>query len=89
MLGLGKYSQSWFYIEYSICTHVLVLWIKGCQFFRKCMSDVTGNKSFGLVLTAINELRKRIYYILDDIYFFFYQSDLRIEALTGYTHMTR
>ena len=73
MFGLGKYDQSWFYIEYSIYTHVLVLYIKGCQFFRNCMSDATNNNSFGLGLTAINEVRKCIDYIIDDKYFFFYQ----------------
>ena len=53
------------------------------------MSDATNNKSFGLVSTDINEVRKRIDYILDDKFVFFYQSDLRIEALTRYVNMTR
>ena len=48
------------------------------------MSDATDNKSFGSGLTKMSEVRKRIYYILDDIFIFFYWSDLRIEALTGY-----
>ena len=52
------------------------------------MWDVTHNKSFGLVLTVFNEVRKRIDYILGDIYIFFYRSDLRIEALIGYTNVT-
>ena len=47
------------------------------------MSNATNNKSFGLGLIDMNEVCKRIDYILDDIYILFYQSDLRIEALTG------
>ena len=52
---------------------------------------MTHNKSFGSELTAINELHRRIYYILDEIFILFYQclSDLRIEALAGYENMTR
>ena len=73
MLGIGKYAQRWFYIEYSIYTHKLVLQIKGYQLFINCMSDATNNKSFGLVLRASNEVCKRIYYIIDDIFVFFYQ----------------
>ena len=88
MLGLGKYSKSWFYMEYSIYMHVLVLWTNGCQFFRNCMSDATYNKSFDSILTAINEVRKRIDYTLDNIFVFFYRSDLGIEAFTGYKNMT-
>ena len=37
------------------------------------MSDATNNKSFGLGLTDINEVRKRIDYIVEDIYFFIYR----------------
>ena len=37
------------------------------------MSNATDNKSFGLELTDINEVQKRIDYILDDIYIFFYR----------------
>ena len=51
------------------------------------MSDVTNNKSFGSRLTAINEVCKRIDYILDHVFIFFYQSELRTEALTGYENM--
>ena len=50
---------------------------------------MTHNKSFGSRLKTINELRKHIYYILDNIFVFFYQSKLRIEPLTGYKIMTR
>ena len=52
------------------------------------MCDVTDNKSFGSGLTSIDKVRKCIYYILDDIFVFFYQSDLRIEALKGDKNMT-
>ena len=52
------------------------------------MIDATDNKSFGLGLTAINEVRKRIDYILDDIFVFFYQSDLSIGALIRYKNLT-
>ena len=60
------------------------------QFFINCMCDATHNKSFGLVSTAINEVRKRIYSIPDDIFGFFYQylSDFYIEALTRYKKLT-
>ena len=73
MSVLGTESKGWFYTEYSIYTHILVLWIKGCQLFINCMSNVTNNKSFGLGLTAINEVHKRIYCMLDGIFVFFYQ----------------
>ena len=36
------------------------------------MSAATDNKSFGSGLTSINEVRKRIDYIADDIFIFFY-----------------
>ena len=48
------------------------------------MDNATNNKSFGLESTDINEVCKRIDYIIDNIFVFFYQSNLRIEALTGY-----
>ena len=34
MLGLGKEAQGKYYIQYLLYTHVLILLIKGCQFFR-------------------------------------------------------
>ena len=71
MLGIYEYSQSLFYMEYSIYIPVLVLWIMGCPFFRNCIWDVTHNKSFGLGWTAINEVRKRIVYMTYDIIVFF------------------
>ena len=37
------------------------------------MIDATNNKSFGLGLTAINDVRKRIDYAFDDIFVFSYQ----------------
>ena len=49
----------------------------------------THNKSFGSGLAAINEVRSRTYYKVDDKFVFFLQSDLRIESLTGYGNMTR
>ena len=49
------------------------------------MWDANHNKSFGLGLTAINEVCKRIYDVLDDVFVFLkIFSDLRIEYLTGY-----
>ena len=51
------------------------------------MSDATKNKALGLGINAINDVRKRIDCIIDDKYIFFYQSDLCIEALTGYVNM--
>ena len=71
MFGIGEYAENWFYTEYSMYTPVLSLWIKGCQLFRNYMWDATHNKSFGSVLKAINEVRKRIYYVLDNIFVFF------------------
>ena len=68
MLGIGKCAQSWFYTEYSICTPTSILWIKGCQLFRNCRCNVTHYKSFGVGLTAINEVRNSIDYILEDIF---------------------
>ena len=35
------------------------------------MSDTTDNKKLGLILAAINETCKRVYYILDDISVYF------------------
>ena len=88
MFGLGRYTQNLFYIEDSIYNHVLFLWIKGCRLFRNCMNNVTNNKSFGSGLTGINEVRKRIDYILDNIFFFLQISYLRIEDFKGYENMT-
>ena len=73
MLGLDEYAQSRFYIEYSIYTHLLFLWIKGCQFFRNCVCDETHNESFGLGLTAINKVPKGIVYMYYDIIVLFDQ----------------
>ena len=73
MFALGKYSQSLFYVEYSIYTNVLTLWIIGSQLFRNCMRYATGNKSFCLGLSAINDVRKSIVYMNYDIILFFYQ----------------
>ena len=50
---------------------------------------MTHNKSFGLGLTDINEVRNIIGYTIDDIFVIFYLSVLRIEALTGPKNMTR
>ena len=52
------------------------------------MSNATNNKSFGLGLTANNEVHKYIDYILDNIFVFFHRSYLRIDAFTGYENMT-
>ena len=52
------------------------------------MNNETNNKSFGSGLKGINEVRKRIDYIVADIFVFFQRPDLRIEALTGYENMT-
>ena len=52
-------------------THTLILLIKGCQLFRNYVCDATHNNPFYLGLTAVNELCKHIFYILDDIYFSF------------------
>ena len=37
------------------------------------MCDVTHNKLFGLVLTDDNEAHRHIYYIINDVFVFFYQ----------------
>ena len=37
--------------------------------FRKYICDVTHYKSFGLVLTSVNEVENNIVFILDDIIF--------------------
>ena len=53
--------------------------------------DAAQNSSFGSGLTANNEVHRRIYYIIDDIFVFLYHclSELCIEALIGYKNMTR
>ena len=53
------------------------------------MIDTTHNKSFDSGLTPINEVRKRIDYIHNDIFVFFCRQNGRIEALTGYKNITR
>ena len=52
------------------------------------MNNETNNKSFGSGLKGIIEVRKRIDYIVADIFVLFRRPDLRIEALTGYENMT-
>ena len=44
--------------------HILVLWINGCQLFRKFVSDETHHKSVGSGWTAVNEVLRCIFYIL-------------------------
>ena len=73
MLGICKYAQSWFYIEYSILTLVLSLRIKDCQLFRKFICEATHNRWFGLGLIDINEVNKRIVYMTYAIIIFFYR----------------
>ena len=50
--------------------HVLVLRVKGCQYFGNFMCGSTHHKSQGLGLTAANEVHRRIVYILENIYVF-------------------
>ena len=45
------------------------LGIKGCQLIRNYMRDATHHKPFGLGLTAVNEVRRRIVFIFDNIMF--------------------
>ena len=42
---------------------------KGLSIVQKCMSDTSNNNSFGMGLTANNEVRKRIFYMTYDIFF--------------------
>ena len=72
MLELSKYYQSRLYIEYLIYTHIIVLGIKSCQFFRNCMCDSIHNMSFCLGLKVINEVHKHKVYMTYDITVFFY-----------------
>ena len=55
--------------------------------------DKVAPLSLGVFLTnqidIFHDQMDSIYYILDEIFFFFYRSDLRIEDLTGYKNMTR
>ena len=46
---------------------------KGISIFRNCVSVVTDNKSFGSVLTKINEVRKGLDYMLNIIFAFLYR----------------
>ena len=48
-------------------THTLILLLKGCQLFRNYICNATHHNPFGLVLTAVNEVCKHIFYILDNI----------------------
>ena len=52
-----------------IYTHLLVLCIKGCQFLRKHICDVTHHESFGSGWTAFNAVCTHIVYIFDDVFF--------------------
>ena len=54
-------------------THVFILCINVCKFFRELICNVTDHKSYGLVLTATNEVHKCIVYILFDIKFFLHK----------------
>ena len=49
---------------------------------------MTHNKSFVSSLTVINNVRKRIEYMLEDIFVSFFWSDLHIESLIGYKNIT-
>ena len=66
-VGVGKEYQNKLYIKYSMYTHILLLLIKGCPFFRNLMFYATHYKSFGLGRTAFNESDSCISYILDYI----------------------
>ena len=48
-------------------THVLVLWIKGCQLFRNEMCYVTNKNPFVSGITDVTEAHKRIVYIIENI----------------------
>ena len=50
--------------------HILMLWIKSCKSFR-FFCDATYHKEFGLGMTAVIELRERMYFILDCILFIY------------------
>ena len=62
-------------------THILVLLIKGCQLLRNFICNVTQCNPFGLVLTYVNEFRRCIVFILDDIMFFLCQWLYKIKFL--------
>ena len=70
MLGLGKEVKGFFFIQYLLYTHVLILYIKVSKLFRKIICGVMHHKSYGLVLTAAIEVRKHVPYILDNIIIF-------------------
>ena len=59
MLVLGREAK-----YYLMCTHVLNLCIKGCQFFRNLMCYVTHYQLYCSGLTAVIEVHKGIVYIL-------------------------
>ena len=50
--------------------HILILWIKLFQLFRKFVLNATSNNSFGLGLTAVNELCKSFFIIENKISLF-------------------
>ena len=61
---LDKNAESWFFVEYSILSHVLILWIEGSKCFRKIFCGITHHKSYDLVLKYYIEISKSIVYIL-------------------------
>ena len=67
MLGFGKYSKkSILHILLDIYLHIKFM-NKGLSIIQKLHIWATHNKFFGLVLTYINEVHRRIYYIDDNI----------------------
>ena len=74
MLGLDKEPQKLSYIQHLIYTHTLVLWITEqtfCQLFRNGYRIwLFHHKTFGSLLTAVNEEFLRIGYILENKYIY-------------------
>ena len=70
MLGLGKEAKIWYNIKYLMFTHILILWIKGSQFFRNIICDVINHSSFGSWWRSLDESLKLIVYILNNIIIF-------------------
>ena len=67
----------------SIYNQVLIWCIKGFQSFRIFVRSTTHHKPFYSQLTAVNEVREHIFFILDNIFVFIYQGLLLLFISTS------
>ena len=67
ILGLGKESKIYFFIQYLLCTYMLILCTKVYTLFGKLICNVTYHMPYRLALTYVIEVRKHIVYIFVNI----------------------